>query len=76
MAEENSVHPNQLISWKKQFLESVVSVFRMERKYISEKAEQREIARLKEEISRKDSGSVWYGGFKNGAVSSAVERKN
>ena len=55
VAEQNNVHPNQLMSWKKQFLESAVSAFKIERKDISEKAEQREIASLKEEISKKDS---------------------
>lgn len=55
VAEENNVHPNQLITWKKQFLESAVSAFKTERKDISEKAEKREIESLKEEISKKDS---------------------
>lgn len=32
VAEENNVHPNQLISWKKQFLESAVSAFKIARK--------------------------------------------
>lgn len=55
VAGENNVHQNQLISWKKQFLESAVGAFKIERKDISEKAKQREIASLKEEISKKDS---------------------
>ena len=55
VAEENNVHPNQLMTWKKQFLESAVNVFKTERKDITAKAEAREIQNLKDEISRKDS---------------------
>ena len=55
VAEENNVHPNQLLNWKKQFLESAAQAFKIERKDITEKAEQREIQRLKEELARKDS---------------------
>ena len=55
VAEESKVHPNLLLSWKKQFLESAASAFKIERKDISEKAEKREIQSLKEEIARKDS---------------------
>lgn len=55
VAENYDVLPNQLLTWKKQFLESAVAAFKTERKDISEKAEKRKIDSLMEEISRKDS---------------------
>jgi len=55
VAEEHQIHPNQILSWKKQVLENMAVLFRTERRDISEKKDRREIAEMREQLVRKDS---------------------
>lgn len=55
VAEEHQIHPNQIMTWKKQALESMAELFRTERKDITAKKEKREIPEMKEQLAKKDS---------------------
>ena len=55
VAEEHEIHPNQIMQWKKQALENMAQIFKIERKDITAKKEQREISELKNLIAHKDS---------------------
>ena len=55
VAEEHQIHPNQIMNWRKQALESMAELFKTERKDITAKKEKREISEMKEQIAKKDS---------------------
>jgi transposase-like protein len=55
VAEEHGISPNQILLWKKQALENMAELFRIERRDITAKKEQREISELKSQIAHKDS---------------------
>ena len=55
VAEEHEIHPNQIMQWKKQALENMAQIFKIERMDITAKKEQREISELKNQIAHKDS---------------------
>ena len=55
VAEEHGISPNQILLWKKQALENMAELFRIERRDITAKKEQREITELKSQIAHKDS---------------------
>lgn len=55
VAEEHGISPNQILLWKKQALENMAELFRIERRDITAKKEQREISELKNQIAHKDS---------------------
>ncbi len=55
VAEEHGISPNQILLWKKQALENMAELFRIERRDITAKKNQREISELKSQIAHKDS---------------------
>ncbi len=55
VAEEHGISPNQILLWKKQAMENMAELFRIERRDITAKKEQREISELKSQIAHKDS---------------------
>lgn len=55
VAKENNIHPNQLLLWKKEFLENAASAFDRKRPDITEKSQQRRIEELENQIAKKDS---------------------
>ena len=55
VAEEHGISPNQILLWKKQALENMAELFRIERRDITAKKEQHEITELKSQIAHKDS---------------------
>ena len=54
VAEEHSVHPNNILNWRKQLFESGIQAFRIKRADISSKAEERKVSSLEEKIRHKD----------------------
>lgn len=55
VAEEHQIHSNQIMTWKKQALESMAELFKTERKDITAKKKRREISEMKEQLAKKDS---------------------
>jgi len=53
-AEKYGVHPNNVISWRKQLMEGGVQTFQIKRADISNKAEERKVAALENKIKQKD----------------------
>ena len=54
VAEGHGVHPNNILSWRKQLFEGGIQTFQVTRPEISFKAEQRKITALEEKIKQKD----------------------
>ena len=55
LAEENSIHPNILLSWKKECLENLDTVFVRRRPDITEKAQKDKIASFEAKLQHKDA---------------------
>jgi transposase-like protein len=55
VAEAHGVHPNMILSWRKQMFEGALHTFQITRTDISEKAHKREKKTLEEELHKKDS---------------------
>lgn len=55
VAEEHQIHPNQIMNWRKQALETMAELFKTELKDITAKKEKREISEMKKQIANKDS---------------------
>jgi transposase-like protein len=53
-AEKYRVHPNNIMKWRKQLIESGTQTFQIKRADISSKAEERKINFLEEKIRHKD----------------------
>jgi putative transposase len=54
VAEHYELSPNNIFKWRKQFLESGIQVFQIQRTDISSKADKRKIAVLEDKIKHKD----------------------
>ncbi|MDD7611277.1 MAG: transposase [Treponema sp.] len=54
VAQENNVHPNMILNWKKEFFENAAMVFDRHRPDITEKAQQRKIEELEAKLKKKD----------------------
>ena len=54
VAQENNVHPNMILNWKKEFLENAAMIFDRHRPDITEKAQQRKIEELEAKLKKKD----------------------
>ena len=54
VAQENKVHPNMILNWKKEFLENAAMIFDRHRPDITEKAQQRKIEELETKLKKKD----------------------
>ena len=57
VAQENNVHPNMILNWKKEFLENAAMIFDRHRPDITEKAQQHKIEELEAKLKKKVSGS-------------------
>lgn len=57
VAQENNVHPNMILNWKKEFLENAAMIFDRHRPDITEKAQQRKIEELETKLKKKDGYS-------------------
>jgi transposase-like protein len=55
VAEEHSLHPNNILNWKKQLFENAAQVFTRKRPDISAKAEQQRLAEAQAELAKKDA---------------------
>ncbi len=53
-AEKYGIHPNNVMQWRKQLLESGLQTFQIKRSDIREKAEARKIGALEEKLKQKD----------------------
>ena len=53
VAQENNVHPNMILNWKKEFLENVAMIFDRHRPDITEKAHRRKIEELETKLKKK-----------------------
>ena len=53
-AEKYGVHPNNVMSWRKQLIEGGAQTFRIKRTDISGKAEERKVEALYDKIKQKD----------------------
>jgi transposase len=53
-AEKYGVHPNNVMNWRKQLIESGAQTFQIKRTDISSKAEERKVAALEDKIKHKD----------------------
>ena len=54
VAQENNVHPNMILNWKKEFLENAAMIFDRHRPDITEKAQRRKIEELETKLKKKD----------------------
>jgi transposase len=54
VADAYSVHPNNILNWRKQLLEGGVRLFQIKRTDIATKAEKRKAAALEAKIKQKD----------------------
>jgi transposase len=55
VAEAHGVHPNMILSWRKQMFEGALHTFQITRSDISEKAHEREKKAFEEELRKKDN---------------------
>jgi transposase len=55
VAEAHGVHPNMILSWRKQMFEGALHTFQITRNDISEKAHEREKKTFEEELRKKDN---------------------
>ena len=53
-AEKYGVHPNNVMTWRKQLIEGGMQTFQIKRADISSKAEERKVAALEDKIRQKD----------------------
>jgi transposase-like protein len=53
-AEKYGVHPNNVMNWRKQLIESGAQTFQIKRADISGKAEERKVSALEDKIKHKD----------------------
>jgi transposase-like protein len=54
VAEERGLHPNSILTWKKQLFEGAATIFAVKRPDITAKAEERKTAALEAELKHKD----------------------
>jgi len=54
VAEQYGIHPNNILTWRKQLFEGGVQTFQIKRPDISGKAEERKIMSLEDKITQKD----------------------
>ena len=54
VAQENNVHPNMILNWKKEFLENAAMIFDRHRPDITEKAQRCKIEELETKLKKKD----------------------
>jgi len=54
VAEQYGIHPNNILTWRKQLFEGGVQTFQIKRTDISGKAEERKITSLEDKITQKD----------------------
>lgn len=54
VAQENNVHLDMILNWKKEFLEIAAMIFDRHRPVITEKAQQRKIEELETKLKKKD----------------------
>ena len=54
VAQENNVHPNMILNWKKEFLENAAMIFDRHRPDITEKAQRRKIEELETKLKKKN----------------------
>ena len=54
VAQENNVHPDMILNWKKEFLENAAMIFDRHRPDITEKAQRRKIQELETKLKKKD----------------------
>ena len=54
VAQENNVHPDIILNWKKEFLENAAMIFDRHRPDITEKAQRRKIEELETKLKKKD----------------------
>jgi transposase-like protein len=55
VAQENQVHPNMVLNWKKKLLEGAAGILAAKRPEIGLKAEERKTDALKAELAHKDA---------------------
>ena len=53
VANENNIHPNMILNWKKEFLENAAMIFNRTRSDIPEKARQKKIDELESKLQKK-----------------------
>ena len=63
VAQENNVHPDMILNWKKEFLENAAMIFDRHRPDITEKAQRRKIEELETKLKKKCMISNWCRSF-------------
>ena len=58
VAQENNVHPNMILNWKKEFLENAAMIFDRHRPDITEKAQRCKIEELETKLKKKDEAEL------------------